>query len=71
MFGHTLGKPLGMGYIANGAGLADAAWVAAGRYEIEVAGERIPASASIAPPYDPGSLRVKDVPERAAAAVPA
>jgi glycine cleavage system T protein len=71
MFGHTLGKPLGMGYIANGAGLADAAWVAAGRYEIEVAGERIPASASIAPPYDPRSLRVKDVPERAAAAVPA
>jgi hypothetical protein len=31
------------------------------RYEIEVAGVRVPASASLAPLYDPTGLRVKDV----------
>jgi glycine cleavage system aminomethyltransferase T len=60
MFGHTLGKPLGMGYIANQGGFADQDFVLSGRYEIEVAGIRIPASASLAAPYDPKSLRVKD-----------
>ena len=61
MFGHTVGKPLAMGYIANAGGLADAAFVAAGRYEVEVAGERIPAEVSLKPFYDPTNRRVKDV----------
>ena len=59
MFGHTLGKPVGLGYVANGGEPVDAAFVAAGRYEIEVAGERIAATASLAPLYDPKSLRVR------------
>ena len=61
MFGHTVGKPLAMGYIANLGGPADAAFVAAGRYEVEIAGERIPAQASLTPFYDPANRRVKDV----------
>jgi glycine cleavage system T protein len=59
MFGHTLGRSLGMGYITNGDGIADASYVNAGDYEIEVAGQRIPATASLQPFYDPKSTRVK------------
>jgi 4-methylaminobutanoate oxidase (formaldehyde-forming) len=59
MFGHTLGKSLGMGYVANPDGIADTAYIHAGTYEIEVAGIRIPAAASLQPLYDPTSNRVK------------
>lgn len=59
MFGHTIGKPLGLGYVTNPEGPADAAFVRAGRYEIEVAGERLPATASLRPLYDPEGLRVR------------
>jgi 4-methylaminobutanoate oxidase (formaldehyde-forming) len=30
-----------------------------GTYEIEIAGERVPAQASLAPLYDPEALRVR------------
>ena len=60
MFGHTLGKSLGMGYVTNRQGLADRDYLLDARYEIEVAGVRVPASASLAPLYDPNGLRVKD-----------
>lgn len=60
MFGHTLGKPLGMGYVEDGGRPVDARFVATGRFEIEVAGERVPATASLAPFHDPGSSRVKE-----------
>jgi glycine cleavage system aminomethyltransferase T len=59
MFGHALGKSLGMGYVELGAFAgADAALLAA-NYEIEVAGVNVPATASLAGFYDPQSLRVK------------
>jgi 4-methylaminobutanoate oxidase (formaldehyde-forming) len=60
MFGHTVGKPIGMGYVESGGSVVDAAFVTAGRYEIEVAGERIPAEVSLRPLYDPSNRRVKD-----------
>jgi len=59
MYGHTLEQSLGMGYVTNPDGATDAAFVGTGKYEIEVAGERIPALASLQPWYDPKSLRVK------------
>ncbi len=61
MFGHTIGRPLGMGYVADGGAPVGADFIRGGRFEIEVAGDRILARASLAPFYDPGSLRVKDV----------
>ncbi len=61
MFGHTLGKSLGMGYVSNTDGLADRDFILDAHYEIEVAGVRVPASASLSGLYDPASLRVKDV----------
>jgi len=59
MFGHTLGAPLGLGYLANGGEPVTPEWVSAGRYEVEVADERIPARVSLRPFYDPSSERVK------------
>jgi heterotetrameric sarcosine oxidase gamma subunit len=59
MFGHTLGCPLALGYLANDGEAVSAEWIAAGRYELEVAGERLPARVSLRPFYDPASERVK------------
>jgi len=59
MYGHSVGAPLGLGYLAGGGARVDAKWIAAGRYEVEVADERIPARVSLRPFYDPASERVK------------
>ncbi len=58
MFGHTIGRPVALGYVECAAGVA-ADWVAAGRFELEVAKQRFPATASLAPLYDPKGLRIK------------
>jgi hypothetical protein len=34
-------------------------WLAAGRIEVEVALERLPATASLRAPYDPGNARIR------------
>ncbi len=54
-YGHHLGAAVGLGYVPSEAG-AD---ILAARYEIEVAGERIRAIASLKPLYDPMSTRVR------------
>jgi glycine cleavage system T protein len=59
MFGHTVGAPLGLGYVANREQSASDEWLASGHYEIEVAAERVPARASLRPFYDPASARVR------------
>ena len=59
MFGHTAQAPLGMGYVSAAAELATAEWIGAGTYEIEVAGERFAADASLKPWFDPSSARVR------------
>jgi 4-methylaminobutanoate oxidase (formaldehyde-forming) len=59
MFGHTLRCPLAMGYVENEGEPVTTDWVNAGRYELEVAAERVPAVASLQPFYDPQSLRVR------------
>ncbi|MCX8116182.1 MAG: aminomethyltransferase family protein, partial [Burkholderiaceae bacterium] len=56
-FGHTLGKPVALALIANADGAADKAWVESGRYEIELAGERYAASASLKAPLDSSAAR--------------
>jgi len=58
MFGHALGKSLGMGYVEHKGGV-DADFINSGTYEIEVACQRISATASLKPFYDPKSERVK------------
>tara|TARA_R110002153_G_scaffold187387_1_gene340424 strand:+ start:1 stop:1149 length:1149 start_codon:yes stop_codon:yes gene_type:complete len=58
MYGHTLGAAIGLGYVADPGGV-DAAYINTGRYEIEVAGARKFAKASLSPLYDPKNSRVK------------
>jgi len=52
-----------MGYIQNGGGVVDAAFINSGRYEIEIAGTRMEARALLGPSYDPKNKRVKDLAE--------
>jgi glycine cleavage system T protein len=59
MFGHTVGAALGLGYLANDGGLSSTEWIRAGRYEVEVAGERVPARVSMQPFHDPSGERVR------------
>ena len=58
MFGHTLGAAIGLGYVNHADGVTPE-YIQSGRYEIEVAGERIPARASLRPLYDPENERIK------------
>jgi len=57
-FGHTLGVPIGYGYVRHPDGVT-AEYVMAGRYELEVASVRVPAQAHLTPLYDPKMERVK------------
>ncbi len=57
-YGHTLGRSVGMGYVAHPDGV-DAAFVRAGRWELEIATDRFLATARLEPPYDPTSARVR------------
>ena len=57
-YGHTVGRAIGLGWVTHADGVTDA-FVASGRWEIEIAGERVPARAQLTPPYDPKSLRVR------------
>ena len=58
MYGYTLGGAVGLGYVADPDGIDDA-WLAAGQFEVEVAGTRWPACASLTPLYDPDNRRVR------------
>jgi heterotetrameric sarcosine oxidase gamma subunit len=57
-YGHHLGAAIGLGYVACAPDEAPAD-VIASRYEIEVAGERFAAEATLSPFYDPKSDRVR------------
>lgn len=61
MYGHTIGKPLAMGYIDNGGEIVDAAYVRSGTFQVEIGGEKVAAEASLRPWYDPESARVRDL----------
>ncbi len=56
-FGHTVGKPIGLGYV-RAAGV-DEAYLSAGSYELEVASERVPARLHLGALYDPTGVRVR------------
>jgi 4-methylaminobutanoate oxidase (formaldehyde-forming) len=57
-YGHTLGGAVGLGHIKSEEGVT-ADFVKGGTYEIEVAGVRYPARASLRPIYDPKGERVR------------
>ncbi|TNE36827.1 MAG: FAD-dependent oxidoreductase [Alphaproteobacteria bacterium] len=56
-YGHALGAAVGLGYVpCKGESASD---LLSSRYEIEIAGTRVAAKASLKPMYDPKSERVK------------
>jgi 4-methylaminobutanoate oxidase (formaldehyde-forming) len=58
MYGHTLGGSVALGYVVS-EDTVNSAYVEAGVWEIEIAGERVPALVSLKPMYDPHSTRIK------------
>jgi 4-methylaminobutanoate oxidase (formaldehyde-forming) len=57
-YGHTLGGAVGLAMVEAG-GPLDAAWLNAGRWEVDIAGRLYPAVVSIRPLYDPRMERIK------------
>jgi len=57
-FGHTVGKPIGYGYVRHSDGV-DRAFVAEGQYELEVATKRVSARVEMVALYDPEMTRIK------------
>ena len=50
---------LSMVEAADGASPVTAKWISSGRWEVDVAGVRYPARASLRPLYDPKNERIK------------
>jgi glycine cleavage system T protein len=61
MYGHTIGSAIGLGYVADGGAVVTDAFVNAQGFEIEVAGVRHRARASLRPLYDPAGKRIRDL----------
>jgi sarcosine dehydrogenase len=57
-YGYTVAKAIGYGYLRHPDPI-DSAWLSAGRYELEVATERVPATLHLQAPYDPGGQRIR------------
>jgi glycine cleavage system aminomethyltransferase T/glycine/D-amino acid oxidase-like deaminating enzyme len=57
-YGHTLGGAVGLAMIQADVPI-DAKWIEAGRWEVEIAGTRYPAIASLRPLYDPENKKIK------------
>jgi 4-methylaminobutanoate oxidase (formaldehyde-forming) len=57
-YGHTLGGAVGLAMIEAGQPLG-AAWLAEGRWEVDIAGRLYPAAVSLRPLYDPEMRRIK------------
>lgn len=57
-YGHTLGAAVAVGHVINESGVT-ADYILSGKYEIDVAGVRYPARASLRPMYDPQNERMR------------
>ena len=58
-YGHTLGASVGVGPVENNGETVTVDFIKSGSYEIDIAGVRYPAKASLRPMYDPKLERVR------------
>jgi 4-methylaminobutanoate oxidase (formaldehyde-forming) len=58
-FGYTIGKSIGYGYVRDPDSGVSRDFVLSGRYELEVATERVPAEVTLDPLYDPRNTRIR------------
>lgn len=57
-YGYTVRKAIGYGYVRNKAGVTTE-YLTSGKYELEVAAERVPCEIHLAPLYDPTMAKIK------------
>ena len=57
-YGHTLGSAVGLGYVDTSE-ISDVTELIGDTFEIEIAGVRVPAEASLRPMYDPDNKRIR------------
>jgi len=57
-YGHTVGGIVALGYVVTGGKPVDGEFLSA-RFELDIAGERVPVRARLKPPYDPSGARLK------------
>jgi heterotetrameric sarcosine oxidase gamma subunit len=57
-YGHTLGGAVGLAMVESDRPI-DAAWLAGGKWEVDIAGRRWPAVVSLRPLYDPEMKKIK------------
>ena len=57
-WGYTVRKSIGYGYVRHEDGV-DNEYLRSGRYQLEVAGERVSCALHLAPLYDPEMKRIK------------
>ena len=57
-WGHRTAKSLALGYVRNAEGVTKD-WLEAGKWEVEIAWKRYPASVQLQPFYDPKNLRIR------------
>jgi len=58
MFGHSVGRAVGLGWVEQPDGV-DRELVRSGKWEIEIAGRRVPARTSLRPLHDPKGERIR------------
>jgi 4-methylaminobutanoate oxidase (formaldehyde-forming) len=58
-YGHTLGGAVGLAMVESHDAPVDARWLEAATWEVDIAGTRYPATASLRPLYDPTNDRIK------------
>jgi 4-methylaminobutanoate oxidase (formaldehyde-forming) len=59
MFGHTIGRAIGLGWVAGSPGDLSTAAILESAYELEIANERFAATPHLRPPYDPTGARIR------------
>jgi 4-methylaminobutanoate oxidase (formaldehyde-forming) len=59
-WGETMGAAVGLGYVRDPSGApVGASYFCTGRFEVNVAGQLVPATAGLRAPYDPAGTRVR------------
>jgi glycine cleavage system aminomethyltransferase T len=58
-YGHTLGGAVGLAMVDAGGEPVTPKWIEAGTWEVDIAGTRYPAIASLKPLFDPGNTKIK------------
>jgi sarcosine dehydrogenase len=58
-FGHTIGKPIGLGYVRQPQTGLDEDYLRSGSYQLEVATERVDCTLHLEPLFDPQMKRIK------------